>query len=102
MNVLKFKSFDDDEEQSSLSSEMNKQPIGGSPKNSDNSLYLQEYLKTIIGRFVKADFLIGNDNLISKEGILKEVGTDYIILEMIQSNDLLSCDIYSIKFVQII
>ena len=102
MNVLKFKSFDDDEEQSSLSREMNKQQIGGSPKNLNNSLYLQEYLKTIIGRFVKADFLIGNDNLISKEGILKEVGIDYIILEMIQSNDLLSCDIYSMKFVQII
>lgn len=103
MKVLKFKSFDDVVEQSSfISNDMIKQPILGTPKESDNSQYLQEYLKSMIARFVKIDFLLGNDVIISKEGILKEVGTDYIVLEMIQSNDLLVCDIYSIKFVQII
>lgn len=103
MNVLKFKSFDDSiEGASSLSNEVITQPVFGIIKDSDNSQYLQEYLKTIISRFIKVDFLLGDSNLISKEGILKEVGTDYIVLEMIQSNDLLACDIYSIKFVQIL
>ncbi len=102
MNVLKFKSFDDVEDQSYSRTELNKNPIWGSPQFSDNSSYLQEYLKSMIGRLVKIDFLIGNDNLICKEGILKEVGTDYIVLELLQSNDLLVGDLYSIKFVQII
>lgn len=102
MNVLKFKSFDDVEDQSYQRTETNKLPVWGSPQFSDNSNYLQEYLKSMIGRLVKIDFLVGNDTLICKEGILKEVGTDYIVLEMLQSNDLLVGDLYSIKFVQII
>lgn len=109
MNVLKFKSFDNNDypinESNSdyLNEHMQKQqkPFYSYPEDSDlNSL--QSYLKTMLNRFIKADFLIGNDNLISKEGILKEVGSDYILLDMIESNDLLLCDIYSIKFVQII
>lgn len=102
MNVLKFKSFEEIPGQSVYSTDTAKQPAWVIPKDSDNSSYLQDYLKSIIGRFVKVDFLIGNDSLISKEGILKEVGTDYIVLEMVQSNELLLCDIYSVKFVQII
>lgn len=103
MNVLRFKSFDDSIEKVSFEdSQENKQIIWNSNKDDVNSLYLQDYLKTVTERLIKADFLIGDNNLITKEGILKEVGTDYIILEMLQSNDLLACDIYSIKFVQIL
>lgn len=100
MKVLKFKSFNDN-------------PIlqqGGdaniipwvTPKETNNSNYLQDYLKTIVGRLIKADFLINSDNLVSKEGILKEVGSDYIVLDMLQSNGMLLCDLYSIKFVEIV
>ncbi|MBP1924169.1 hypothetical protein J2Z76_000022 [Sedimentibacter acidaminivorans] len=102
MNVLKFKSFDDVEDQSYPRTDINKHPIWSSPQFTDNSNYLQEYLKSMIGRLVKVDFLIGNDNLVCKEGILKEIGTDYIVLELLQSNDLLVGDLYSIRFVQII
>ena len=102
MNVLKFKSLDDIDEQSCQRTETDKFPIWGATQNSDNSNNLQEYLKSVISRFVKVDFLIGNDTIISKEGILKEVGTDYIVLEMIQTNDLTVCDLYSVKFVDII
>lgn len=102
MNVLKFKSFEDIEEQSYQGTGTNKLPIWSSQQISDNSNYLQNYLKSMIGRLVKIDFVIGNDTIICKEGILKEVGTDYIVLEMLQSNDLLVGDLYSIKFVQII
>ncbi len=102
MNVLKFKSFDEMDDSLVQETGTNKIPIWGSLPNADNSNYLQEYLKSMIGRLVKIDFLIGSDNLICKEGILKEVGTDYIVLELLQSNDLLVGDLYSIKFVQII
>jgi hypothetical protein len=100
MEVLKFKSFDNNE-LPVFNTDIVKQPIWGTPKE-NNSNYLQDYLKSIISRLVKVDFLLGDSNFISKEGILKEVGNDYIVLEMLQSNDLLACDIYSIKFVQII
>jgi len=102
MNVLKFKSLDDINEQSYNLTENNKSPVWGASQNQDNSNYLQDYLKSVIGRLLKVDFLIGNETIISKEGILKEVGTDYIVLEMIQSYDLTVCDLYSIKFVDII
>jgi len=102
MNVLKFKSLDEIDEQSYQKTENNNFPVWGTPQNLDNSNYLQEYLKSVLSRFVKVDFLIGNETIISKEGILKEVGTDYIVLEMLQTNDLTVCDLYSIKFVDII
>ncbi|MDD4779680.1 MAG: hypothetical protein PHT02_03585 [Tissierellia bacterium] len=89
MEVLKFKSFDDESQ------------VFTSENIKHNSSYLQDYLKSTVNRLVKVDFLL-DSNFISKEGILKEVGNDYIILEMLQTNDLLACDIYSIKFVQII
>lgn len=90
MEILKFKSFDDDDTQVFTREIMNR-----------NSNYLQDYLKTTVNRLVKVDFLF-DGNFVSKEGILKEVGSDYIVLEMLQTNDLLVCDLYSIKFVQII
>lgn len=109
MNVLKFKSFDDYEQEQY---DLNLPNLPNLTNNQQKTFFtyptetecnnLQSYLNTILNRFVKVDFLIGNDNLIFKEGILKEVGCDYILLEMIDSNDLLVCDIYSIKFVQII
>jgi hypothetical protein len=102
MNVLKFKSFNDVEEHLQGDKETNKVSAYSSLQPACNSNYLQEYLKLMIGRLVKIDFLIGIDTLITKEGILKDVGTDYIVLEMLQSNDLLTGDLYSIKFVQII
>lgn len=98
MNMLKFKSLDSKEFTSQNTNQYNtsEQIL----VDYDNNL--QNYLKNKLNRFAKVDFLIGNDSLISKDGILKEIGNDYIVLEMIDSNDLLVCDIYSIKFVQII
>lgn len=98
MNVLKFKSFDDSEDSNYKA---NNYPQG-EDYQTNNTNYLQNYLSKMLNRYIKADFLIGNENLISKEGLLKEVGSDYIVLEMVQSNDLLVCDLYSIKFIQII
>ena len=102
MKVLKFKSFDDQADiMSAEGGETKILPPWGPPSAAGNPSYLQEYLKTMIGRFMRVDFLIGNDTTVSKEGILKEVGTDYIVLEMLQTNDILVCDLYSVKFVEI-
>lgn len=62
--------------------------------------YTQGYLKTQIGKRVKVEFLIGTNMLIDREGTLMDVGISYIIIQEVDTDDLLLCDIYSIKFVR--
>lgn len=62
--------------------------------------YTQGYLKTQIGRRVKIDFLIGTNTVQDRDGILVDVGISYVIINETDTDDLLLCDIYSIKFVR--
>lgn len=62
--------------------------------------YTQGYLKTQIGARVKIEFLIGTNMLVDREGTLVDVGISYIIIREVDTDDLLLCDIYSIKFVR--
>lgn len=62
--------------------------------------YTQGYLRTQIGRKVKVEFLIGTSMLVDREGTLVDVGTSYIIIQETETDDLLLCDMYSIKFVR--
>ncbi|WP_330400304.1 hypothetical protein [Tepidibacter mesophilus] len=39
--------------------------------------------------------------LIDREGVLVEVGISYVVIRESRTNDLLMCDIYSIKFVRV-
>lgn len=62
--------------------------------------YTQGYLRTQIGKRVKVEFLIGTNMLVDREGTLVDVGISYIIINEVETDDLLLCDIYSIKFVR--
>lgn len=62
--------------------------------------YTQGYLKSQIGAKIKVEFLIGTNMLIDREGTLVDVGISYIIIREVETDDLLLCDIYSIKFVR--
>lgn len=62
--------------------------------------YTQGYLKTQIGKKVKIEFLIGTNMLVDREGTLVDVGISYVIINEVETDDLLLCDIYSIKFVR--
>lgn len=64
--------------------------------------YTQGFLKTIIGRFVNVDFLIGTNMFVDRQGTLEAVGISYIVLREPQTHRLVMCDIYSIKFVNIL
>ena len=66
----------------------------------NNPLYNQGWLKTQIGKFISIDFLIGN-MYIDRQGILEEVGISYIVIKESGTNNMLMCDIYSIKFVTV-
>lgn len=63
--------------------------------------YTQGWLRTQIGKRVKIEFLIGTNMLVDREGTLVDVGISYVIINEVETDDLLLCDIYSIKFVRI-
>lgn len=73
---------------------------GTFPETVLSTSYTQGYLKTQIGRKIKVEFLIGTNMLVDREGTLEEVGTSYIIIRETETDDLLLCDMYSIKFVR--
>lgn len=72
----------------------------GSPTSLDTE-YTQGYLKTQIGKRVLVSFLLGTNTMQDRSGILDKVGISYIILRQPESNNLILCDIYSIKFVTV-
>lgn len=63
--------------------------------------FLPGFLRTQIGRRVRVDFLIGTNTLTDRSGTLLAVGASYILLREQETDDLLVCDLYSIKFVTI-
>lgn len=71
------------------------------PPVQQNIEYTQGWLTTQIGKYMKFEFLIGTNLFIDREGILKEVGISYIVIEESGTNDLVMCDIYSIKFAKV-
>ena len=72
------------------------------PASARTPQFSQGYLKEHIGQFVRVEFLVGADSaLIDRVGTLMQVGEDYIVIQPVGTDDLLLCDLYSIKFVTI-
>jgi len=71
------------------------------PEPMQSTLYIAGYLKTQIGKLMQVEFLIGNSTT-DRTGTLVDVGVSYILLRPINSNGVILCDLYSIKFVTII
>ncbi len=64
--------------------------------------YTAGFLKNFIGKNMRVEFLIGTSGaLVDRTGILMEVGASYIVIRPILTDDLLMCDLYSIRFVTI-
>lgn len=63
--------------------------------------YTQGYLRSIIGKKVLVEFLLGTEGSTDRSGILTDVGVSYIILQETETGNRVLCDIYSIKFVTI-
>ncbi len=66
----------------------------------ENLQYLNGFIRTQIGRKVKVEFLIGANTLSDRIGVLVGVGANYILLNEIETDDLLACDFYNIKFIR--
>jgi hypothetical protein len=71
------------------------------PQTTESIQYLAGYLKTQIGKRVKIEFLLGTNTLTDRDGTLLAVGVSYVIIREAETDDLLVCDLYSIKFVRI-
>lgn len=71
------------------------------------SRYLEDYvfipgfLRANIGNLLRVEFLIGC-NTTERMGILREVGSEYIVLETLDGCGRVMCDIPSIRFVTIL
>lgn len=72
-----------------------------SPEILTNPIYTPAFLREQIGRLMRVEFLIGTNTLTDRIGILEDVGASYILLRSFESDSLVYCDIYSIKFITI-
>ena len=73
------------------------QPI---PVTTESLQYMNGFMRTQIGRKVSVEFLIGTNTLTDKTGTLLAVGANYILINEVESDDILLCDFYSIKFMK--
>jgi len=72
------------------------------PQTVQSPFYLAGYLRRNIGQRMRVEFLIGTSGpMVDRIGTLVDVGASYIVLEPVDSDDLIVADLYSIKFVTI-
>lgn len=66
----------------------------------DSLQYMNGFLRTQIGRPCEVEFQVGSNSMVVRSGRLIAVGINYILLQEIETNDVLTCDFYGIKFVR--
>lgn len=69
------------------------------PVTGESIEYLNGFIRTQLGRRVKLEFLVGTSNLETRDGILLAVGANFILINVENSNDLMACDFYNLKFI---
>ena len=67
----------------------------------DSIQYLNGFLTTQIGRFIKVEQLVSTNIVTSRSGFLIGVGNNYIILQEITTGNIMAVDYYSIKYVYV-
>ena len=89
------------EEKKAETEDRNVQINQNSPEILTNNIYTPAFLREQIGKLMRVEFLIGTNNLTDRIGVLEDVGASYILLRSVESDNLIYCDIYSIKFITI-
>lgn len=73
---------------------------GPPPETLVSPLYTPGFLRTLIGKRIRIEFLMGTGGtLIDRTGTLMAVGVSYVLIQPTDTDDLMMCDIYSIRFV---
>lgn len=72
------------------------------PTNSSDAYQasLRSLLARNVGYFIAATFLTGTQRMVTWQGILHTVGSDYIVIYQPDYERYISCDFYALKFVQ--
>ncbi len=70
------------------------------PVTAQSIQYLNGFIRTQIGRRAQIQFLMGSSDLVEKDGFLLGVGSNYILINEIGTNDITACDFYNIKFIR--
>ena len=61
--------------------------------------YIPGYLASLIGKNVKAEFVVGSNQYVEKTGMLIDVGVNYFVLLDTNTRTTIMCDLYAVKFV---
>ena len=61
---------------------------------------LKAMLLRYVGNYVVATFLVGTQNMVSWEGVLFDVGNDYVTIYQQPRDRYIVSDIYSLKFIE--
>lgn len=61
---------------------------------------LRSLLARNVGYFIVASFLVGTGRMVTWQGILHTVGSDYLVIYQPDYERYISCDFYALKFVQ--
>lgn len=61
---------------------------------------LRSLLARNVGYFIVATFLTGTQRMVTWQGILHTVGTDYLVIYQPDYERYISCDFYALKFAQ--
>lgn len=76
-------------------------PAGGIGAESNDSIeYLNGLIRTQIGRRASIDFLLGTSGMVTKDGYILGVGSNYILINEVDTDDITACDFYNIKFIK--
>ena len=70
-------------------------PRGGGPAGARKAM-----LSRNMGNYVVATFLIGTQGTVSWEGILYDVGNNYLTIYQAGRDRYIVCDIYSLKYIE--
>lgn len=89
------------QQQQPMGSQLSPIPASGQPQalTLQSLDYLNAFLRTQLGKKVRVEFLIGTGTLLDKSGTLLGVGANYIVLNQSETDDVLVCDFFSIKFI---
>ncbi|EPR09272.1 hypothetical protein [Ruminiclostridium papyrosolvens] len=69
------------------------------PMTTQSTEFMNGFLRTQIGKTVRVEFLIGTGTLVDKFGRLLAVGANYLVLRQAETDDIVVCDFFTIKFV---
>ncbi len=72
------------------------------PTTLESTYYIAGLLNSFVGSRVRVQFLLGTSApLVDVLGTLMQVGANYIVIQPVETDDLMVCDMFSIKFVTV-